>query len=117
METTKIYSYQLEGHEDLERFAKGVLFLVNQRSSQKDTVIEFKTFDGSNMVELFAHKQGEHDEEFDRSLKHHFKNIISKEEADLLLVGDYEDYTDKVRKKIDELQNNENEYLIQAYPN
>ncbi|MDT0193716.1 hypothetical protein [Exiguobacterium sp. BG5(2022)] len=115
MEATKIYSYQLKGHENLEEFAKGILFLVNQRSSVENTVIEFRTFDGSDMVELFAHKQGDYDTEFDRVLKHHFKEIVSKEEATLLMVGEYEDYTKTVHQKIDELQSDDGEYIIVAY--
>ncbi|TCI25300.1 hypothetical protein EVJ32_10905 [Exiguobacterium sp. SH5S4] len=117
METTKIFSYQLQGHEKSEDFAKGILFLVNQRSNVENTVIEFRTFDGSDMVELYAHKQGDYDAEFDRVLKHHFKQIVSKEEATLLMVGEYEDYTKTVHRKIDELQNNDGEYIIVAYQN
>lgn len=51
---TKGYEYLLEGSDVLETFAKGILQLVNIKSSRKDTILEVKTIEGTNKVTVVS---------------------------------------------------------------
>lgn len=90
METVKGYKYTLEGHEDLDKFAKGILFMVNAQSSRKGTIVNVQTLDGSNIVVVDSLI------EIDSEVEAYFKEVRSKEIIDILQL-DFDDLNKKAQ--------------------
>lgn len=113
LNTEKIFAYGLEGKDDLNEFAKGILFLTNLRSQEENTIIDIKTF-SDNSVEVFAYES----EKLEELFGHYFKSIDVKEEVVMLKLGtEYTDYPAHVHKWIDEKEDNGVEYYIDCVRN
>lgn len=81
MEKQKGYKYIIEGHQDLDNFAKGILALTNLRSNEQG-VIDFRTFIDSQKVVVIT----KHDN--DAYLESYVGEIIEKKEIDLFVADD-----------------------------
>lgn len=107
MNTVKGYKYTLQGHEDINEFARGILVMTNAMSSRKDTVIGIETLDGTNKVIVHSLI------EIDLEVEAHFNKVISKEVIDVLQL-DIDDLSQKPQKWIDKQGTSEVE-LAQDY--
>lgn len=107
MEVVKGYKYTLEGHEDLNEFAKGILFMVNAQSSRKDTIINVQTLDGTNIVIVDSLM------EIDSEVDAYFKEVRSKEIIDILQL-DFDDLNKKSQGWIQKQEASDDE-LAQDY--
>ena len=94
METVKGYKYTLEGHDDLDKFARGILAMTNAMSSRNDTVIGINTLEGTNTVVIQSLI------EIDSEVENFFKEVISKEKIDVLRL-DSVDLSDKAQHWLD----------------
>jgi hypothetical protein len=77
MEIKKGIEYTMVGHEDVVEFAKGILAVTNAKSSRKDTILNVRTLDGSNVVVIHSLI------EIDGFLEAHFKEIREKKTIDI----------------------------------
>lgn len=110
MEKVKGYKYEIEGHSKLEDFSKGILALTNLKSNHHG-IVDFKTFEGSQKVEVIA----THDNE--EYLTNYVGKINSKKNIDIYIV-DKHVLTVGDAKTIDEINRKEEsddnyEYYIQ----
>jgi hypothetical protein len=102
MNIVKGYEYYVDGHEDIVEFAKGILALVNARSSRRGTVLDVRTFDGLNQVEVITMC------ELDKEIEHFMGKITSKKEIKIANLDRWDDGNPTLRKKMDKLND---EYL------
>ena len=107
METVKGYKYTLEGHKDIDAFAKGILVMTNAMSSRKDTVIGVQTLEGTNTVIVHSLI------EIDLEVEAHFNEVVSKEVIDVLRL-DFDDLSKKPQDWIQKQESSEDE-LAQDY--
>lgn len=103
MEVVKGIRYRVNGHKDLNEFAQGILALVNVKSSRKDVILDFKTFEGSNDVSVTVFKDSNYNmKEYIRSW---LGEIEFEEEIEIIEVWE-EDLKLNVSNVINNISNN-----------
>ncbi|MCS0827414.1 hypothetical protein NX029_26220 [Cytobacillus firmus] len=78
MEVINGFDYTVEGYEDTAEFAKAILRLVNIKSSRRGIIASFRTFDGTNRIEIITYA------EMDGFIKESIGEIIDREQIDIL---------------------------------
>lgn len=104
MEKSKGFCYMIEGFSSIEKFAKGILCLVNIKSS-RGNVVDFKTYENSWTVKVIAR------EEMDSYLNSYIGNITSKEPIEIVEF-EYDDLTKENQKVISDIEDSENDLYI-----
>jgi hypothetical protein len=99
--------YTVKGHKDLDKFAKGILALVNARSSIKNSIVDFKTHEGTNIVEVITVNQGHYQKNTEKTIKALVGEI--EEQKEIKIFNFHFDHLNKELQK--ELYNSE-EYDI-----
>lgn len=95
------FKYVIEGHEKLEDFAKGILALANLRSNNQG-VVDFKTFDGTNTVEVIAtHDNDDYLTSYVGEIKEKSSIDIYEVFNEVIAEGD-KDTMDEIERKITE---------------
>lgn len=97
MEKPKGFSYTIKGFEDIDKFAKGILALVNIKSNRRKIIADFRTFEGTWQVEVITY------EEMDSYLESYVGEIVDKEECYLLEIG-YEDFNKEAKRVAENLE-------------
>lgn len=97
MQKVKTYQYTVEGHEDVEKFAKGILALANVKSNSKDEIASFRTFNGTNLVQITMYSRG------DTFIEHHVGKIRNVEEKEVLHL-EWEDIVQDAQNVIGEIE-------------
>lgn len=102
MRITNGWEYYVDGHKDVVEFAKGILALVNARSSRRGTVLDLRTYEGNNQVYIVTVS------ELDKEIKHFMGEIIEKNPINIANLDRWEDGNPTLRKK---LEKQEDDYL------
>lgn len=102
MDIVKGFEYYVDGHEDGVEFAKGILALVNAKSSRRGTVLDVRTFEGLNQVEVTTLC------ELDKEIEHFMGKITSKREIKIANLNRWDDGNSKLTRIMDKLND---EYL------
>jgi hypothetical protein len=92
---TNGWEYYVDGHKDVEKFAKGILTLVNLRSSRRGTVIDLRTFEGINQVYIITAS------EFDADIERIMGEITAKNPINIANLDRWEDGNEKLPKKME----------------
>ncbi len=61
MESVKGIKYRVKGHEDTNEFASGILALTNVKSSRSNVVLDIKTYENSNDVDVTVYADSGYD--------------------------------------------------------
>lgn len=100
MEKLNVYRLSVYGGEmPVREFAESILILVNYRSNRKETIIDLKTLEGSNIVIVDSHK------DISEELKRLFNtDRVDVEKLNVYLIEDGYDLGknigDEINKKI-----------------
>jgi len=94
MELVKGFEYLVEGNEEINSFAKGILALVNVRSSREGIIHDFNTLEGTNKVRVVAY------EEIEDYLTHHVGEILRKDEIEIVKIG-FDNLNKETQRKVE----------------
>ena len=95
MRITKGWEYYVEGHKSVDDFAKGILALINARSSRRGTVLDLRTFDGTNQVYIITLS------ELDKEIEHFMGEITAKNPIHIANLDRWDDGNPTLRKKLE----------------
>lgn len=98
----------MDGFEGLNKFALGVLALTNAKSSRKGTVVDFRTFEGTNIVSVTSLV------EIDGTLTSLVGEIRDKEPIDIIQI-EFDDLKTKGQKVISDMDGNEEDCFLFVY--
>lgn len=99
MEQFNTVDLRIKGFEDVTEFAKGILILCNLKSSVKESVIDFSTFEGSNLIAVKVYR------EFYNANKSYLESYVGEitHEMSQVMYGiEYEDINPAITKDMDE---------------
>lgn len=107
MSKQKAFLYTVDGWEnDVDKFAKGILMLVNAKSSRKGTVLDVKTLEGTNIVLVTSLTK------IDKELESMMGYVRDVETIDVYNLT-YDDLTDSGKEKVKETEDMlDDEYMI-----
>jgi hypothetical protein len=91
------YNYTIDGFEDLDKFAKGILALVNIKSNRRKVIADFRTFEDTWIVEVITY------DEMDDYLESYVGKISDKEKQ-IICEFDYNDLERSSKKVIENLE-------------
>jgi hypothetical protein len=97
LERVKGFDYTIKGFEDLDKFSKGILALVNLKSNRRKVIADFRTYEGTWQVSVTTYY------EMDDYLESYIGEIESKEEFEILEI-DYQDFNRSAQKVAEELE-------------
>lgn len=103
MEIVKGIKYRVNGHEDSNLFANGILVLTNVKSSRKNVVLDIKTFENSNDVDVTVYADSGYDM---KSFIRAWLGEVEREEEIEIVSLDGNDIFPNVSNKIEDMTNN-----------
>jgi hypothetical protein len=101
----KGFCYTIQGHDDIDKFAKGILALTNLKSSTDNKIFDIKTYENTNIVAVVTA------DEIDDYIREHMGDISDKEEITILF-ADIDDLNGKSQQTIFDMENNSSEYFF-----
>lgn len=110
METTKGFEYVLDSTAELDLFAKGVLALVNIKSSRRETIADVRTVEGMNRVIVVSYI--DLDEYFKSN--DHVWEVVMKDP--MTIISEIE-FSQRENKTLDKMMDNDEDYFFHIVEN